>query len=342
MNLYIIIKTLFINMIKSVLCKFYNDGSCRYISNPSLCPFAHSENELVIPDCKFGEDCRISRCSFNHYIKKPIENTEVNIKDLIKINNKKVKNKITKNKLKNFILNDIKNEEKIVKNKSLTFNNTLFENKNFHTPSIMNYDITNNKLLLYIDNYYINIINKLKNKIKFFKKQVSQYNNRILLINEEFNMLKEKNKKLVKKINYVPDRFNVSTNTDGISNIDISVKTNINKIYNGIDTYTQIDNQEYTNSITKGIFKGIEDNNRKCKKIERYNKWINIYDIFKKYKFNYKIIKDNIKEINFYVKDNNIYKIKERCTKVYKYYCKLLNKEVNEYLSVTEIFSINI
>lgn len=41
-----------------------------------------------------------------------------------------------------------------------------------------------------------------------------------------------------------------------------------------------------------------------------YQKWSNVYGIFDKYNFNYKIIKNNINELYKYVKDKNIYKNK--------------------------------
>jgi hypothetical protein len=76
------------------------------------------------------------------------------------------------------------------------------------------------------------------------------------------------------------------------------------------------------------------------KKLIKYKKWINIYNLFKKYNFNYNNI--NLDELEQYVKDKNIYKIKERCIKVYNYYNKILKKEIKDYLYVTEIFKMKI
>lgn len=46
--------------------------------------------------------------------------------------------------------------------------------------------------------------------------------------------------------------------------------------------------------------------NRRNKLVHIYKKWVNVYNIFEKYSYDYKTIKKNINEINKYIKDQNI------------------------------------
>jgi hypothetical protein len=80
-----------------------------------------------------------------------------------------------------------------------------------------------------------------------------------------------------------------------------------------------------------------KNKNNKKRLIKLYQKWQNVYGIFNKYNFNYKRIKNNIQEIHQFVKDKNLYKIKERCTKIYRYYQEILNNNINEYKNISDI-----
>lgn len=42
--------------------------------------------------------------------------------------------------------------------------------------------------------------------------------------------------------------------------------------------------------------------NRRNKLVHIYKKWVNVYNIFEKYSYDYKTIKKNINEINKYIK----------------------------------------
>ena len=59
------------------------------------------------------------------------------------------------------------------------------------------------------------------------------------------------------------------------------------------------------NIIDVNTSAGIDSKNKK-KLIKIYKKWKNIYEIFNKYNFNYKIIKENLNEIYNYINDKNI------------------------------------
>ena len=67
-----------------------------------------------------------------------------------------------------------------------------------------------------------------------------------------------------------------------------------------------------------------------------------MYNIFEKYNYNYKLIKENISQIRVYIKDKNIYKVKERAIKIYKYYSNLkINKDI-DFLTISNILKMKI
>lgn len=127
-----------------------------------------------------------------------------------------------------------------------------------------------------------------------------------------------------------------------------NIENNINKDYkqiiinnknNGISIGIQTDNIDPVTDINlnKKVF------SRSKNKLEIiYQKWVNVYNIFEKYNYNYKVIKENLNEIRVYIKDKNIYKVKERAIKIYKYYNKLkINKNI-EFLTISNILKIKI
>lgn len=290
-------------MIKTKICKFYKNGTCRYMKNPKLCPYAHGLEDCKFLLCRFDGSCSNKDCNFKHLKSNDIE--------------------------------------------------TILEN---------NYI---NKILDHVDFNYLNIIKILKNKISIYKKECSNYNNYILKLKKEYNILKEKNNKLIIELNKEKDYSNTSTNTDPILTDNAliqtkpaiekenDVKTNIIKnnrkiLDNGITGFTPTEyNKHKQNTECKN---GRNDENVENtikefdldldKKLTKYKKWINIYRLFKLSNFNYKNI--DLDELKQYIQDNNIYKVKERALKVYTYYTKLMNKEVTDYLYVTEIFKMKI
>jgi hypothetical protein len=141
------------------------------------------------------------------------------------------------------------------------------------------------------------------------------------------------------------DKLNTKICKDGINN-HIEIKKENTITNNGITT----NSVEYENK--KGIDVEIQVNTTKCNininkklykkdKLENlYKKWINVYNVYQKYNFNYKNIKENINEIFIYLKDKNIYKIKERCVKIYNYYNKIILGETKEYLPISKILKL--
>jgi hypothetical protein len=291
-------------MYKTIICSFYENNICKFMNESHRCKYAHGEDELVIPECRFGVRCYNVNCDFKHYdiIDKKIE---ININDIIKVNKniKKVKNK------KNNKIQDFKN---------------IPQNNIFYDEGIKNEDKNNNS--------YINIIDRLKKKCQFLTlNYINAFTRTVFKLENEISKLKDENKILTKQINIKNTSVDVSTNTDGISEIK--------KKHFEIQTYV-IPNRDGRKSDVKNINHiNIMEKNRLLK---LYNKWSNVYKIFEKYSFSYKIIKNNIDEIKKYVKDKNIHKIKERCTKIYLYYNKILNNEVTEYKHISKIIKMNL
>lgn len=156
-------------------------------------------------------------------------------------------------------------------------------------------------------------------------------------------------KKKNKKNNYVQNdntkihniKNNLNKNNKQIilindKKIDYKISTIIQN-NNGISIGIQTDNIEPVMNIK------LNENFNKKNKLEKiYKKWENIYNIFKKYNYNYKLIKENISQIRVYIKDKNIYKVKERAIKIYKYYSNLkINKDI-DFLTISNILKMKI
>lgn len=113
----------------------------------------------------------------------------------------------------------------------------------------------------------------------------------------------------------------------------------INNKNNGVSIGIQTDNIDSIMDINLNQ-KVFSRSKNKLEKI--YQKWVNVHNIFEKYNYNYKLIKENLNEIHVYIKDKNIYKVKERAIKIYKYYNKLkINKNI-EFLTISNILKIKI
>lgn len=306
-------------MDKTIICSFYENNICKFMNESHRCKYAHGKDELVIPECKFGVRCYNVNCDFKHYdiIDKKIE---ININDIIKVNKniKKVKNK-KNNKIQNF-KNIPQNNMVDIKNKLLQSKMYIEkENNIFYDNGIKNEDKNNNS--------YINIIDRLKKKCQFLTlNYINAFTRTVFKLENEISKLKDENKILTKQINIKNTSVDVSTNTDGISGI----KKRDFEIQNRDDKKSDVKNVNHISIMEKNRL------------LKLYNKWSNVYKIFEKYSFNYKIIKKNIDEIKKYVKDKNIHKIKERCTKIHLYYNKILNNEVKEYKHISKIIKMSL
>lgn len=80
-------------MKKTAICDFYIKGICKHMDNPILCSYAHGENDIVVPECKYGIKCY----NFKHYYHDDYINEnkqlEINICEIIKMDNRKNKKK---------------------------------------------------------------------------------------------------------------------------------------------------------------------------------------------------------------------------------------------------------
>lgn len=156
--------------------------------------------------------------------------------------------------------------------------------------------------------------------------------------------IKNKNKK-IKKNKYVKNEDAEIQNIE--NNINKNNKQNIlindKNIYYKISTMTQNNNGISIGIQTDTIDFGMVITLNKKNKLEKiYQKWVNVYNIFEKYNYNYNLIKENIREIRVYIKDKNIYKVKERAIKIYKYYNKLKTNKNIEFLPISNILKIKI
>lgn len=324
-------------MTKYVLCEYYKNKTCKFMNDSKLCTYAHGKNDLTIVDCKFGSGCTNIDCKFNHgdnLINNNIYEIPIIIKSK-KTNKKNIKNninkKVNKNNSSNIfeMLNNQENEtsskNNIINTFQIDINNVpnnvpiLDPINNIQTIKIINKDkkineivtiprINNNdKLFNIIDNYYVT---KYLNHVYIKNKEISTicYNN-FKYIKQLNNKINEKNNiiyKLKEKINnFEKENINLSSKIKLLidNKKDVILKTEKNILVYQVDPTTN-DESAHNLNIPNDL----------------YTKYINIYEIFRKYNFNYKLI--NIDEIRKYSKDMNIYKLKQRASKVFNYYQK--------------------
>lgn len=166
----------------------------------------------------------------------------------------------------------------------------------------------------------IKVINKEKHINDEIYIKNKDYNNLLSIIDDfyikKYNNLKDKHEKKDKIINNLKDENN-------------SLKNRINDLQNKSTISNMVDKDIIQNKCKK--------NNNIDKLKTLYNKYINIYELINKYN-SYKLI--NFDEIRLYSKDKNIYKLKQRAEKVYKFYNKLKSGIINEYLPISKIFKM--
>lgn len=244
------------SMLKSIICKYFLNGKCKFMNNSNKCQFAHGENELVKIECKYKQHCTNPKCTYNHdainndyskpnnYVYEPIINKIYKNK---KLDNYSSKTYYLKNKFK-FIINRIilnikiktflKN--KIIKQNEFIHNNNIKEiynilkkfniNKNLEKlENILNCHFKPDTLNLQNTNNIIEIRNNNKTFLSFQK----YYNLGNMILKDENNW-----KSIIKNMIC----FNNEKNIYKVKNralriiklIDIKYKS-INKLQNIID-----------------------------------------------------------------------------------------------------------
>lgn len=319
-------------MEKIIICSYWEKGSCKYMNDPDQCSFAHGEEDIKRIYCKYGINCLNIKCSFYHgnNITDSVKEISVNLFDFVKDKNKKKKQKNKKTIIPQIpqtstsiidipLIDPIKNE--IDEIESDKFNkNIIIINKNDNIKDCLNIGIKYheddlNKLLSYIDIYYIT----------YYNNRINELEERNRTINEKFKEYRKKNEnnKMSKTM------IDCSVQTININNTSVSIQTN--KI-------PSIVKSQMVDSCTQTNNDNIIKNDEKKNKLEKiYNKWITIYNIFNKYNFNYKLVKDNISELRKLIKDNNIYKVKQRCVKIFNYYQKMKINGIFNYQPISII-----
>lgn len=180
--------------------------------------------------------------------------------------------------------------------------------------SISNKDY--NKTLLYIDELYI-----------------SKYNNMVYEKNNIIKNIVNNNYKYISYLRKINNKKELLINKINSENFLLKEDNEILRKENKIikSSYTKKEMVDIKNN--KKIYKNDFQNKLKL----LYNKYINLYEIFNKYK-NYKLI--NLDEIKKYTKDKNIYKIKQRSTKVFNFYENFKKGYIKELLPVSSIFKM--
>ena len=82
------------NKYKTCMCKRIVDGNECTLSNFNICLFAHSEDELLMPICRFNQRCRNDNCNFRHYNDEELEEFIQEQKTILRENRREAAKKI--------------------------------------------------------------------------------------------------------------------------------------------------------------------------------------------------------------------------------------------------------
>lgn len=138
--------------------------------------------------------------------------------------------------------------------------------------------------------------------------------NEINEINDNYNKIKSENERLKKVIEKLKNEN---------KNISSKLEKMVENKKNTMDNVVENTNGRILKNDTK--------------KIEKlYNKYIELYKIF--INNSYKTI--NLEDIKKYTMDRNIYKVKQRATKIYKFYEKFKNGIINEILPISKVINM--
>lgn len=304
-------------MEKIVICKYWENKICKFMEDAKKCMYAHGIHDInitTVVDCKYGINCYNAKCNFNHG---EISTIPAMVYDVPIIDKrKKQKNqKIIKNKKNNF--NIIEKEENILFKTIIPYSedipkittNIKIVNKEKGIEENINiFNKDYDKTLSIIDRFYIEKYNNtINDKNKYIRQIV--FNN-------------YKNIYYLRKIN---------NNKDDIINKLNSENNSLKKVINELKTNNEKKKKENIKyqSTTNNM---VEIKNKKI-----YDKYICLYEIFSKYKY-YKLI--NMEEIRKYTNDKNIYKVKQRSFKVFKFYEKFKDGTIKNLLPLSTIFKM--
>lgn len=189
--------------IKTTICSFWKKGNCKYMKQYEECLFAHGVKDLKKVECLYKNDCININCPFLHIkIEKTFDLIDF-VKDK-KIKNKKTKGKLVEIKSKNNENTEINQERENIK---ICKKNVL--NNNIHIP-VHEKDL--NKLLNYVDLYYLTKIEKdneeLKSKIINLENTINDLKNKKNTIN---NVVKNKTIKIyeIENDNFIKKYYNL-------------------------------------------------------------------------------------------------------------------------------------
>jgi hypothetical protein len=204
-----------LSLSKTILCKFYLNGKCKFMNKPDMCLFAHGEGDLIKIECKYKQYCNNIKCNYNHEVS-DYAPTEFIYKPIIKT--------ICKNNIKNNKINDkkiivsINSKNHIQVLKSSVFNKF---------KSIVNIIILNIKIKKFLKNKKIESIKNVNNddtcnecynyKYKIKKQNDFIHNNKI------------------KDIYIILKKYNLNKNLENLELI-------LNQYFNGLNKNKEKDN----------------------------------------------------------------------------------------------------
>lgn len=323
-------------MEKTTICTYWENNTCKFMYNPEKCHFSHGMEDINKINCKYGVNCYNSNCKFYHGNETTISNMVYDIPIVDKRKNKNKKNlnyiddvqKRFKNNKSLKFMNPLENQEIIPLKTNIpyinikdgmkdTFNIIKIINKEKGINEVINILNTDfNKMLSAIDDFYINRYN-----IMVYKK------------NKHISQIVKNNYKNISCLRIINNDKDIIINKLNLENDSLKKGLDDLKNENG-RLKSEIENTKYNTVVIKNKKIVTQDQN-KLKLL--YDKYIILYKLFNKYN-NYKLI--NLDELKKYTKDKNIYKLKQRATKIHNFYEKFKNGTIKHLLPVSFVFKM--
>lgn len=301
-------------MQKIIICKYWENGICKFMDDSFKCCYAHGVEDLYIVDCKYGVNCNNPKCLFDHG-KSTIPDMVYDIPIIDKRKIKKCK------KIKNM-------EDSHVINNNEKYKNQIQDIKNYNKKDKIKHIILINKEKGIRD--YINISNKDYNNLlsKIDEFYINKYNTMVYIKNNYISQIVKNNYK-----NIIILRNNNNDKDIIIKKLQ-SENNSLIKMTEELKSENKNLSAELSKNKINTINKVVENDKSKLKKL--YNKYIELYKIFNNN--SYKTI--NLEEIKKYTMDKNIYKVKQRSYKIYNFYQKYINGTIKDLLPISKIIKM--
>lgn len=249
---------------KSIICKHYENNTCKFMNTRELCSYAHGENDIIKNKCFNGINCFDEKCNYEH----PEDWNPFNNKLYCIFCDKGFCNK-ENTKYKHININDnIKEDNKYIildipKNEDFP---EIIENKTIYNCKEKEININSDNNIIDIkkqleDNYIL--LSKLDHKNWSNYEEIDNIKDDINKLEDKYNNLK----KIDKKVNILDNDLNLNTifnenNNEYKENVEDKYIPNV---YFNITYEENKDIDDNIHNLIKNLEKNLKIYNKKIK-----------------------------------------------------------------------------